>query len=271
MRVLLTRPVNEATAWMAGLTAAGHDAQALPLIEIAPVTNPADVLAAWEDAPHHQAIMFVSAAAVKHFFATALAKRSPSDLAAHLGRTRCWATGLGTRKALLQAGVPEALIDSPQADAGQFDSEALWRVVAPFVTPDQPVLIVRGTEGREAQDEPLVEAAKGVGRDWLAHTLQNAAVPVRWVVSYQRDVPHWTDAQRQMATQASADGSVWCFSSSQAIAFLHRLLPHQTWHQARCIVTHPRIADAAHALGFGQVALSRPLVADVVASLESLA
>lgn len=271
MRVLVTRPLNEATAWMAGLTAAGHEAVALPLIDISSVTDLSDVLAAWQDAPSYQAIMFVSAAAVKHFFSIVLAATTQVTLSQHLGRTRCWATGLGTRKALLQAGVPDTLIDSPLADAGQFDSEALWRVVASQVSPKQPVLIVRGTDGLVAQDEPHAVAPKGVGRDWLAQTLQNADVPVRWVVSYQRDVPRWSDAQRQLATQASADGSVWCFSSSQAISFLQHLLPHQTWAKARCVVTHPRIAEAARALGFGHISLSRPLVDDVVASLESLA
>lgn len=270
MRVLVTRPLNEAAAWMAGLTAAGHEAVALPLIDIAPVTDPSDVLLAWQNAPSCQAIMFVSAAAVKHFFATVLAATTALTLSQYLGHTRCWATGWGTRKALLQAGVPDTLIDSPPIDAAQFDSEALWRVVAPQIVPKQPVLIVRGTDGLISQDQPQV-APQGAGRDWLAQTLQNADVPVRWVVSYQRGVPRWSDAQQQLAAQASADGSVWCFSSSQAILFLQHLLPHQSWARARCVVTHARIAEAARAWGFGHISLSRPLVDDVVASLELLA
>ena len=270
MRVLVTRPLNEADAWMAGLTAAGHEAVALPLIDISPSIDPSDVWLAWQNLPSYQAIMFVSAAAVKHFFSTVLTATTQHTLRQYLGHTRCWATGLGTRKALLHVGVPDTLIDSPPADATQFDSEALWRVVAPKVSPKQPVLIVRGTDGLVVQDEPQL-APKGVGRDWLAQTLQKADVPVHWVVSYQRDVPSWSEAQRQLAAQASADGSVWCFSSSQAILFLQQLLPHQSWASARCVVTHARIAEAARALGFGHISLSRPLVDDVVASLESLA
>ena len=77
--------------------------------------------------------------------------------------------------------------------------------------------------------------------------------------------------QRHIAQTASNDGSVWCFSSSQALSFLTRLLPQQNWSVARCIATHARIAEAAQQVGFGKISLSRPLVADMVASLELLA
>lgn len=264
MRVLVTRPPNEASAWVTALTAAGHEAIALPLIDIGPVKNQAALLNAWQAVSSCQAIMFVSAAAVKYFF-------SAAPIGQHLGHTRCWATGLGTRKALLQVGVPDALIDAPSADAGQFDSEALWRVVAPKLVPSQAVLIVRGTDDLAPKQEHHAANPQGVGRDWLAQTLHNAGVPVRWAVSYQRGLPLWSEAQRHLAQTASADGSVWCFSSSQAISFLQRLLPEQTWSSARCIVTHPRIADAARDLGFGHISLSRPLIDEVVGSLESMA
>ena len=47
-------------------------------------------------------------------------------------------------------------------------------------------------------------------------------------------------------------------------------LPDQDWGQARALVTHPRIAQAARAAGFGSVQECRPALADVVASIESL-
>ena len=55
-------------------------------------------------------------------------------------------------------------------------------------------------------------------------------------------------------------------------ANLRQLLPTQCWQQARAIVTHPRIAAAAQAAGFGVVRLSQPSVqsvAQAVASIES--
>ena len=41
MRVIVTRPQREAQRWVAGLAAAGHEALALPLIEVGPPADPA--------------------------------------------------------------------------------------------------------------------------------------------------------------------------------------------------------------------------------------
>jgi uroporphyrinogen-III synthase len=178
---------------------------------------------------------------------------------------------------LLSAGIPAAHIDSPPEHEAQFDSEALWRVVATQVEALPPfesgelakpaVLIVRGSD----EDTSADQASGGSGRDWLTQQLQAFGVTVSWVAAYARSAPVWTAAQCQQAEQAATDGSVWCFSSSQAISHLQQLLPAQNWAQTRCIATHARIAQSAQAIGFGEVHAARPLVADVVASLESLA
>jgi uroporphyrinogen-III synthase len=81
----------------------------------------------------------------------------------------------------------------------------------------------------------------------------------------------WTPQQQAQAAQAATDGSVWCFSSSQAILHLAQALPAQSWVKARCLATHDRIAQTAQTLGFGQVHLTRPQVSDVLRSLECLA
>jgi uroporphyrinogen-III synthase len=49
------------------------------------------------------------------------------------------------------------------------------------------------------------------------------------------------------------------------------MAPELSWHQARCVATHPRIAEAARAAGFAVVCESRPAMADLIASIESLA
>ena len=72
--------------------------------------------------------------------------------------------------------------------------------------------------------------------------------------------------------QASAtDGSVWLFSSSEAVTNLCALAGGQSWSQARAVATHPRIALAARAAGFARVCEARPAMAELVASIESLA
>lgn len=259
MRVVITRPAGDAQAWVDGLQAAGHQVLALPLIDVGPATDAQPVMQAWAQWPQFQAVMFVSAQAVRYFF-----DRSPAS--PWVNGSRYWATGPGTHKALLQAGVPEACIDSPAADAMQFDSESLWQRVSTQVHAGRPVLIVRGRDGAAAEGP-----ATGTGRDWLAQQLEAAGAQVHFVVAYERRLPDWTAEQKAQASQAAADASVWCFSSSQAIRYLTQILPSQSWAKARCITTHARIAQTAQALGFGEVQTSRPSMADVLRSLESLA
>lgn len=265
MRVVVTRPASDAATWVAALEGAGYTVLCLPLIDIAPVPNSDAIDQAWVQWPQWQAVMFVSAQAVRFFFA-----RQPSNLRLGAHPTRCWATGPGTRKALLQAGVPSSLIDSPHEAAGQFDSEALWQRVQASVRPQLPVLIVRGTQASSADWRSEVEPT-GVGRDWLSQQLTATQVPVHYVVAYQRLAPAWRAGQRAQAAQAASDGSVWLMSSSQAVTNLNHSLPQQDWSRARCIATHARIVQAAQGLGFAEVCLSRPVLADVMASLESLA
>ena len=266
MCVVITRPAGDAQAWVDALQAAGHQALALPLIDVGPATHTQPVMQAWAQWPSFQAVMFVSAQAVRYFFEFQPAALKATS-AIWTNGPRCWATGPGTHKALLQAGVPEACIDSPAADAAQFDSEALWQRVSVQVQAGKPVLIVRGLDVNTTPDATL----KGTGRDWLAQQLQAVGASAQFVVAYERRAPAWSAEQYALAAQAATDGSVWCFSSSQAIHHLAHALPAQSWAKARCISTHVRIAETAQALGFGKIHTSRPSVADVLSSLESLA
>jgi uroporphyrinogen-III synthase len=254
MRVLVTRPENEARHWVDLLRARGFDAQALPLIEIAPVQGEAGLLRAWQQLPHYRAVMFVSGNAVRHFFA------QRPDGAAWPGVTRAWSPGAGTREALLAAGVDAARVDAPPPDAVQFDSESLWQVVAGQIARGDRVLIVRGADAEGASR----------GRDWLAGQVAAAGALVELVLAYRRQPPRLSQEELALAKQSGGTaGCVWLFSSSQAIAHLRALLPQQDWGTARAVATHPRIARAAKAAGFGVVCESRPAVDAIVAALES--
>ncbi len=273
MRVVITRPAGDAQAWVDALQAAGHQTLALPLIDVGPATQTQPVVQAWAQWPSFQAVMFVSAQAVRYFFEHQPVSPSwANGPRCWANGPRCWATGPGTHKALLQAGVPEACIDSPAADAVQFDSEALWQRVSAQVQAGKPVLIVRG---HDVSDAPSIASSStaqvGTGRDWLAQQLQAAGASAQFVVAYERRAPVWSAEQKAQACEAATDGSVWCFSSSQAIQHLAHTLPNQSWGKARCIATHARIAQTAQALGFGEILMSRPSLADLLVSLESLA
>ena len=67
-------------------------------------------------------------------------------------------------------------------------------------------------------------------------------------------------------SEAATDGSVWLFSSSEAVGHL----PAADWSQARAVATHPRIAEAVRAAGWGVVVESRPALTDILASIESM-
>lgn len=260
IQVIVTRPAQDAQRWVHELSAQGLQAIALPLIAIASAANALPVRQAWQSWTCYQAAMFVSGNAVHHFYALnqPLEHYLPAQAAIN---TRAWATGPGTVAALHQAGVPATHIDAPDATAGQFDSEALWHIVAPQVQPGSRILIVRGSD----------HTGESAGRSWLAEQLVSAGAQLDTVVAYERRMPVFTPAQLHQAQQACADGSVWLFSSSEAIQHLQTLLPGQDFRTARAMATHARIAQAARNAGFGVVCESRPLLADIVASIESMA
>lgn len=259
MRVIVTRPERDAQQWVLDLSALGLDAQALPLIQVGPVADPADLVQAWQHLADYVGVMFVSGNAVENFFA------SKPLLAPELMviKTRAWATGPGTARALLRAGLAPERIDVPAHDTAQFDSEALWQVVGVQVRAGDRVLIVRGGDppGRGG-------AGQGSGREWFANRVAQAGGRVEFVMSYQRCTPEFSTHQDQLARQAATDGSVWLFSSTEAVANLKAWLPGQSWAQARALATHPRIAAAVKNAGFGVVGESRPTLPDVVAALS---
>lgn len=264
MRVIVTRPEPECSQWAGALQARGLDAVALPLIELCDASDDVAICGRWRGLARYHALMFVSRAAVQHFFS-----RRPASQDAALfgcgGRPRFWATGPGTFAALVRQGVDAARIDTPDAASGQFDSEALWAVVGGQALQGRHVLIVRGADASIAAD------SQGSGRDWLAGTLEQAGAAVDFVVAYQRRAPLWHAAQQRLARTAARDGSVWLFTSSQAIGHLAVCLPGQQWTNARALATHARIAQVARETGFGVVWESRPRIEDVVASIESVA
>jgi len=262
-RVIVTRPERDARRWVAELRDGGFDALALPLIDIGPAPDRQAVVRAWQGLDGCIAAMFVSGNAAQQFLAA-----RPVDVPAPLaqpGPTRAWATGPGTRQALLDGGVPVSLIDAPADDAPQFDSEALWALVSQKAQPGSRVLIVRGGDAASSSD------GKGAGRDWFASRLAACGCTADFVVAYARRAPQLDPAQLALARAAASDGSVWLFSSSEAIANLAQAMPGQDWQRARAVATHPRIAQAARDAGFAVVRESRPALADVVASIESVA
>ncbi|MDO9142949.1 MAG: uroporphyrinogen-III synthase [Rhodoferax sp.] len=268
VRLIVTRVQPQAQQWADRFAAHGDDAVVLPLIEVRGLADVSAVSRAWLNLPNYKALMFVSRHAVDYFF---LAKPAsvPDAKALAAMTTRWWATGPGTAHALLDHGVPVPRLDTPPEQAGQFDSEALWQQVHAQVQPGDKVLIVRG-DSVAPDGTSVFDNDQGVGREWLAEHLRQSGAQVDFVVAYQRGAPFWTDVQCALAQSAATDGSVWLFSSAEALGHLQSLLPGQDWSAARAVATHPRIAAAARGLGFGVVTQTRPTWEEVRASVESL-
>lgn len=267
-RLIVTRPAAEAAHWVQALRAQGWPAQALPLIDIGePASDEARAaLQVWRaNWSQVDALLFVSGAAVSHFFAGGAVARPLAPF-----KTRFWAPGPGTARQLEQAlgalGIAPERIDSPPADATQFDSEHLWPVVAPQVVEGSRILIVRGS----TMEAPAAEGSvPGHGRDWLIQQCEARGARVEGCVAYERRPPVLDDADRALVAQATRAGSVWLFSSSEALAALCVAQPSARWTAVTALVTHPRIAQAARDAGFGRVIESRPSLPDVLRVLES--
>ncbi|MCS4508931.1 uroporphyrinogen-III synthase [Xylophilus ampelinus] len=261
MNVIVTRPAREAGEWVAALQARGIAARALPLIDIAPPADLALLQVAWQRLAGYRAAMFVSANAAEQFCVV-----RPDGHGAWPAETRAWAPGPGTARALRAAGVPTDRIDSPPADAAQFDSESLWQVTAGQARAGDRVLVVRGSD---TDSSAASTTGPGNGREWLAQQLADAGAAVDFVVAYRRrppDAAHFDAAAVRAAVRA---GDVWLFSSSAAVANLCALVPGQDWHGAPALATHARIGEAATRAGFAPVVLSRPALDDVVRSLQA--
>ena len=278
--VVITRPAAQAGVWQQALQAAGHPVVLLPMLEIQPAPDLHALRAAWLQLAQWNALMFVSANAIEAFCAQRPADTAwPQDVHA----PRAWVPGPASAQALRAAAVPGHLMDAPAAQAEQFDSESLWEQVRGQVGRGFRLLVVRGGVVKAAPADGRAvtpDAQRGTGRDWLGDQVQSAGGRVEWLQAYLRGAPSWTDADYAVAAQARDDGAIWLFSSSECVTNLAALTrstplavqqdePHSQWTGSVAVATHPRIARAARDVGFGTVHLSRPGLADVLASIES--
>jgi uroporphyrinogen-III synthase len=111
------------------------------------------------------------------------------------------------------------------------------------------------------------------GRDWLAETLRARGATVDFVAAYRRRPPVCS-ADEQALLQRAQDAPaahLWLFSSSEAVANLRALAPAADWSRSAAVASHPRIALAARAAGFGRVDNVAPRPSAVAALAASWA
>ncbi len=252
--VIITRPRAQAGALAQLVTAAGREAVLLPLLEIAPLADPAPLLAALAQLPSYALVAFVSPNAIDAAFA---------HLAAWPREVAIAVLGEGSRAALAQHGVSaaNATIFSPP-DSAHSDSEHLLAALDLAALSGKRVLIVRGESGRELMGEGLRAAG--------AH--------VTAVAAYRRSVPALSPALAMQLDQLLARPNDWIVTSSEALRGLAGLVRAAggdaavaKLQQQHLIVPHQRIADTAAALGFTRLTQSGSGDERLLAALQSRA
>ena len=250
--LILTRPLAQAQDWLQRLAGLGIAAQSFPLIEIAAQGGAAEAAAAaWQRLPGASLAFFVSPNAVQNFFAFRPAAQ------AWPAATLAACVGPGSAKALQDAGVPAALILQPAADSASLDSEHLWPLLQSLDWRGRQVLMLRGDGGRE----------------WLADRLRERGAEIALFSVYSRRCPQLDGPQQARMREflAAPQDFVWLLSSAEGVANLATLAPvAQDWSRSVCLATHARIAEAARALGFGHVVLTRPDALALVQAFQAM-
>jgi len=252
--VVITRPRAQCGA-LAGLVAAlGREVVVLPLLEIAPLPDPAALLHELAHLADYALVAFVSPNAIDAAFAHI--KAWPPQVALAV-------LGEGSRQCLAAHGIDDGgyTIHSP-ADPARSDSEHLMAALDTGALAGKRVLIVRGETGREL----------------IADGLRAAGAVVTTVAAYRRRIPALTPAlAAQLAALIERPGD-WIVTSSEALRGLFDLLEAlggpaavAKMQQQHLIVPHARIAETASALGVHHLTLSGSGDASLLAALQSRA
>ncbi len=227
-RLWVTRPSQQAAGLIGLLQAAGAEAIALPLLEIAPPADPAPLLAALAVLEQFDLAIFISPSALDAVFER-LTQPWPASLAVAV-------VGPGSERRARELGVQ--LVISP---ASQFDSEGLLAEPAMQALQGKKIVLFRGNGGR----------------DLLPKALQERGALLTLLTAYQRQPPRFDLAHLNAELAAGCDGIV--ISSSEAAQHLFQLagaLKLQRLQSCLYFVPHPRIAETLLALGAKKIELT---------------
>ena len=258
--VVITRPAAQAGALAARIAATGRDVALLPLLEIAPLADPAPLKAVLAGLAGYAMVAFVSPNAIDAAFAHIA--RWPDGVALAV-------LGEGSRGALAAHGITpaNATIVSP-ADTAHSDSEHLLQTLDLAALRGRRVLIVRGEQGREL----------------MADGLRAAGAEVTVVAAYRRAVPALTPALAAQLRTLLARPNDWIITSSEALRGLVGLLEQLgrldhagadatqyvvMMQQQHLIIPHARIAETANNLGFTRLTLTGSGDERLLAALQS--
>lgn len=250
--VVVTRPLAQSQLFAQQILAIGREPVIFPLLEIAALEDDGNLRAALATLARYAMVVFVSPNAVDATFR--LIGRWPQDVAIGV-------VGDGSRQALQRHGVTgEKFRIVAPGDSARMDSEGLFSALDLASLRGRRVLIVRGQ----------------AGRDFLSDMLRAGQVEVDHVAAYRRLPPLMDQARiRQLGALLDAD-SEWVVTSSEALRHLVRLTAETCGacsvvklQRQRMIVSHHRIAETAHSLGFSHVTLTGSGDERLIAALQS--
>jgi uroporphyrinogen-III synthase len=221
LRIVVTRPRDQAARLAQGIKQAGGTAILFPLLEIALAANPQKLHALLARLGEFNLAIFVSPNAVRYGMAAAGA------LPAHLKIT---AVGQGSASALHELGIANVIVPNKG-----FDSEALLALPELGNVAGKKIMIFRGDGGREL----------------LGDTLKARGAQVDYAECYRRLLP-----SQDISALLAARPDAITVTSSEAVSYLHDMLDAQGRAQLAALplfAPHARIAAAAERLGWRSV------------------
>ena len=225
--IVVTRPAGQADALCAALAALGAEPLRFPLLTIAPVADPAPLVAMARRLADFSLAFFVSPNAVQ-FALDAMLPVAPWPAS-----TRVATVGKGSEAALAARGFADVI--APQYG---FDSEAVLALPAfqPAAVAGRRVLILRGDGGR----------------DLLGDTLVRRGATVEYLTCYHRGGP--VEDPAPLVTRARRGRlDALTLTSSEGFGHLLALPGVEALRSVPVFAPHPRIAAAARDAGFATV------------------
>ena len=216
-KVLVTRPLEQATSLLEAIRAHGGVGEAFPLFEIQSSPKIPAVFDSPTQLAQFDLIIFVSPNAVKYTWMR-LDSLPPGVKVAAIGQVTA---------AAIKANGQD--LDFVPVDS--FDSEALLALDGLQELQGQKVLIVRGQSGREHLAEGLRERGAEVEYAEVYHRLKTKQALTNEQADVGAIVVSSTEAIKHLAACAQRDQQSWVFGKT-------------------IVVIHPRIAMHARELGF---------------------
>ncbi|CAN7219078.1 uroporphyrinogen-III synthase [Pseudoduganella sp. LjRoot289] len=251
--VIITRPLAQAQPLAARVAALGRPVEVLPLLEISPLADDAQLRATLAQLAGYALVAFVSPNAIDAAFA---------HIAAWPAGVTAAVVGEGSRAALAAHGVTDANahIASPSNPA-HADTEHLLQALDLKALRGARVLIVRGESGREL----MGDAFRAAGAD------------VTVVAAYRRSTPQLTPALAATLERLLGQPADWVITSSEALRGLLQLAGQLKnsaesvvkLQQQHLIVPHARIAQTANGLGFHRITQTGSGDERLLAALQS--